>query len=313
MNSGNSRADERVAILVVDDEPDVHALTKLSLKGLQYDGQRLEFLSATSGEAAVEVMRLQRNIAVILLDVVMETNSAGLDACRRIREELGNRFVRILLRTGQPGTAPERKSIDEFDIDGYLPKAELTSERLYAAVRTGLKAYHELVELDRHRRYLATISECAVSLQSFEPLQTTLEKVLNGAVAICSCSLALLRIDTFDSEGNPRRHFLHLATGEGDALRSAIAAEDLELRVRRAFQDGPVQAGRQMENGYLEPITLHRQLGDGWLFLSGAEPDRLAAQALRTLAAHAANALYSSVAEEHLSARERPLYNTMIV
>jgi CheY-like chemotaxis protein len=312
MNSKPAGPVDRPKILVVDDEPDVHALTRLSLKGLQYDGQRVEFLSADSGSAAIALMRVHPDIAVMLLDVVMESNSAGLDACRTIREDLGNRFVRILLRTGQPGTAPERKSIDEFDIDGYLPKSELTSERLYAAVRTGLKAHKELVELERHRRHLAAIHDCALSLQSFEPLQTTLQKVLQGAVGICPGDLALLRIDTFDHEGTPQRYSLHLATA-ADAVDSAIAAEDLDFRISRALREDGAAAGREIGGGYLEPIALHRQLGEGWLYIRGAAPDELAARALRMLAAHAANALYSAVAAAHLTARERPIHDTMIV
>ncbi len=98
----------RHKILVVDDEPDIFTLTKLSLKGLQYKGRRVDLLHAATGQDAVRTMRTNPDIALILLDVVMETNSAGLDACRHIREELGNSLVRILLRTGQPGEAPER-------------------------------------------------------------------------------------------------------------------------------------------------------------------------------------------------------------
>lgn len=109
-------------ILVVDDEPDVAVVTGLSLRGMHHAGRPVELVLAATGEEAVATMRAQPDIAVILLDVVMETETAGLDACRAIREELGNRFVRILLRTGQPGTAPERATIDTYDIDGYLPK-----------------------------------------------------------------------------------------------------------------------------------------------------------------------------------------------
>ncbi|MEM7351551.1 MAG: AAA family ATPase [Acidobacteriota bacterium] len=138
----------RHRILIVDDEEDVHAITRLSLRGLRYRERRLEFLSATTGREAVEVMRRQPGIAVLLLDVVMESEHAGLEACRIIRNELANPFVRILLRTGQPGAAPEKKVIETYDIDGYLAKGELTSMRLYTAVRTSLKAHGELMDLE---------------------------------------------------------------------------------------------------------------------------------------------------------------------
>ena len=141
-------AGKKHRILIVDDEEDVHAITRLSLRGLRYRGRRLEFLTATTGRSAVEIMRRHPGIAVILLDVVMENDHAGLDACRAIRDELDNAFVRILLRTGQAGVAPEKKVIEEYDIDGYLAKGELTSMRLYTAVRTSLKAYGELMDLE---------------------------------------------------------------------------------------------------------------------------------------------------------------------
>ena len=100
---------EEYRVLVVDDEPDIHAVTKLSVRGLTYADREVELLSATSGAEAVETMRANPDVAVILLDVVMETDSAGLDACRAIRDELDNHLVRIVLRTGQPGQAPERR------------------------------------------------------------------------------------------------------------------------------------------------------------------------------------------------------------
>jgi len=138
---------DKVEVLIADDEPDVHALTQLALKGMQYRSKPVVFRSATTGKETVQMLRSDPMIAVILLDVVMETDSAGLDACRAIRDELGNRFVRILLRTGQPGQAPERQTIDEYDLDGYLPKAELTATRLYSSVHAALKSWAELVEL----------------------------------------------------------------------------------------------------------------------------------------------------------------------
>src|SRR5688572_16756374 len=141
-SSGNHR------ILIADDEPDIHAVTKLSLKSLVRKCGPIEFLSAESGAQTIEMMRRYPDIGVVLLDVVMESDHAGLDVCRTVRNELDNKLVRILLRTGQPGAAPERQTIDSYDIDGYLSKAETSSNRLYTSVRCALKSYHELCSLE---------------------------------------------------------------------------------------------------------------------------------------------------------------------
>lgn len=289
-------------ILVVDDEPDVFTLTKLSLKGIEHKGRKVELLDAATGRDAVETMRANPDIALILLDVVMETNSAGLDACRRIREELGNSLVRIVLRTGQPGQAPERQTIDRYDIDGYLPKAELTADRLYATVRTALKAWEELVELDRHRSYLKSIQECVVSLRSFEPLEIALQRILATAVEICPADLATLNLETFDASGNPRNYRLHLASGLDD-VRAEAEAEAIATRIHRS----------EHVDGHVEPLSVHRELGFGFFYLRAAAPDHLASTMLSLLAAHAANAFYATISHAMLSAQGMPSYDTMTV
>lgn len=283
-------------ILVVDDEPDVHKLTKLSLKGMTYQGKKIVLDFASTGKEAVEKIVANPAIAVMLLDVVMETNSAGLDACQKIRDVLGNHFVRILLRTGQPGSAPEKQTIDEYDIDGYLPKTELTSTRLYSAVRTALKSWNELVELERHRQLLTVIHEGVISVHSFEPLDVALQRILETSVTLCPTSLAVLQLETFEEQSNPRKFLLHLNSHEVDEQTVAMIAD-------RMNQNHAGVAGA-IEGGYLLQIQLHREMGSGWIYLDKAEPDDFATKSLPILASHAGNVLYSAVAQAMLTNQE---------
>ena len=104
-------------VLIVDDDQDVHAVTRLALRNVSFKGRELELFSAYSGREAFEILRDTPDIALVLLDVVMETDDAGLLLARRIREELHNSIVRVVLRTGQPGQAPEQRVIIEYDIN----------------------------------------------------------------------------------------------------------------------------------------------------------------------------------------------------
>ena len=297
---------EKHLILVVDDEPDIFRITELSLKGLSVRGREIELIPASTGEEAVQIMQARPEIAVILLDVVMETNAAGLDACRKIREELGNPFARILLRTGFPGEAPERETIDTYDIDGYLPKAELTSTRLYSAVRTALKAWEELIELERHRELLASIHDCVVSLRSFDSLEVSLTRILETAVAICPASLAVLYLETFEEEGTPKQRLMHLSSGPGAAAAAVVAS-----RMRAGATDPARREAGPVEGGYQVPLVLHRELGYGWIYLASVTPDPLVQMGLPLLATHAANALYATVAQALLADREGPIFDTI--
>lgn len=298
------------SVLVVDDEPDVHAITSLSLRGLRHGSERVALIDAFSGKEAVEIMKRRPDIAVMLLDVVMESDQAGLEACKAIRSE--NPFVRILLRTGQPGQAPERQTIDTYDIDGYLPKAELTGNRLYVATRTAIRAWERLVEIDRHRRYLAAVHDCAVSLRSFETLPVMLNRILDTAAFLCPADLALLVLSTFEEGGNPRRLTLHLSSTQDEASAEVEAAAVIS-RLSRNPEAQAATSPRELAGGYWIPLTLHRELGNGFIFLAGAKPDELAVKALPLLSAHAENALYSSVAEKMLSDRQKPLFDALAI
>ena len=131
-------------ILVVDDEPDVLELTELCLRGFSYDGRELELLRAQSARQAREVLEREEDIAVALVDVVMETDDAGLRLVDYIRKERDDHFIRLVIRTGQPGAAPEREVIDRYDIDDYKDKTELTAQKLYTSIRSSLKAYRDV-------------------------------------------------------------------------------------------------------------------------------------------------------------------------
>ena len=88
------------SILVADDEPDMLAVTRLSLRTATHAGRRLRLLAAASGPEAVAVLRANPDVALVFMDMGMETDTAGLEACRAIRNTLGNRLVRLVVRTG---------------------------------------------------------------------------------------------------------------------------------------------------------------------------------------------------------------------
>ena len=120
-------------ILVVDDDPQVHAATRFALTGLTILDRPLELIHAHSAAKAVAELKRESDIGVILLDVVMETPSAGLDIISVIRDELALGNIRIILRTGQPGYAPEIETVRRYDINDYKSKSELTRNKLFTA------------------------------------------------------------------------------------------------------------------------------------------------------------------------------------
>ncbi len=168
-------------VLVVDDESDVHTVTKLALDGFELQKRNIEFLDAYSAEEAKKIMKDHPDIAIVLLDVVMESSQAGLDLVRYIRDDLGNTFTRIILRTGQPGEAPEKDVVKTYQINDYKTKTELTSDKLYTAVLASLRTYEAMVTIYAYRMNLERkVKERTMELEkSLKELQDAQHEIIN--------------------------------------------------------------------------------------------------------------------------------------
>ena len=171
-------------ILIVDDDPEVHQATTLALSDVVCLGRPLRFLKAYSAAGAREILRQPSDIAVILLDVVMESDDAGLQLVRYIREVLNLHTPRIILRTGQPGSAPERDVIVQYDINDYKAKTELTEIRLFTTVIAALRGYRHLASLETSRLGLRKVIDAASSLHQSRSLELFANGVLQQLSAI---------------------------------------------------------------------------------------------------------------------------------
>ena len=136
-------------ILIVDDEPTVHQVTKLALKNFTFNDKTLTFFSAYSSQEAKKFIAENLDTALILLDVVMDSNDAGLQVVKYIREELKNKRVRIILRTGQPGEAPPESVIINYDINDYKLKVELTRQKLITTTVAALRSYNDFTTIEK--------------------------------------------------------------------------------------------------------------------------------------------------------------------
>lgn len=156
-------------ILIADDDQDVHLATRMALRGLNFRGRGLEFIDAYSGAETLARLQANPDTAIVFLDVIMETEDAGLAAARQIRD-CGLSLVRIIIRTGFPGQAPERQVIVDYDIHDYKEKTGLSVQTLFTVVISALRAYADLVALESHRRGLMRVLE-SVSWFDFHAVQ----------------------------------------------------------------------------------------------------------------------------------------------
>jgi len=143
-------------ILSVDDEPSIHQVTELVLSGFSFENKKIKLSTADSASSAIEFLKKNSDVALVLLDIVMERDDAGFDVANYLREDINNHTTRIIIRTGQPGSFPEAEVIRKFDIDGFAEKTDLTTDKLQTIVYSALRSYRDI----------ATITQCKLRLES---------------------------------------------------------------------------------------------------------------------------------------------------
>jgi len=173
-------------VLIVDDDFEMHNATRLLLRNFQFEERGLQLLSAYSGQEAIEILKAMDDIALVFLDVVMEENDSGLKVVDYIRKVLKNVNIRIVLRTGQPGEAPEERIIAEYDINDFRLKTELTVQRLYTSVYEALRSYRDLMALEHQRKGLEQIVSISAHFFTLTSIEDFYSCILDQIIAFKS-------------------------------------------------------------------------------------------------------------------------------
>ncbi|MRV76506.1 diguanylate cyclase [Duganella sp. FT92W] len=213
-------------ILIVDDDPHVHAVTELILRHITFRNRPLRIYNAASAAEARGLLEQEPDVAFALIDVVMETADAGLELVRHIREVRQDRAIRLVLRTGQPGYAPEQDVVLAYEIDDYKSKTELTAQKLFTSVIACLRAY----ELIREIHALNADLEARVAMRTAELQKLAMLDPLTGAgnrrhleeravaeIADCQRTSRALGVIMFDID-----HFKHINDTWGHAVGDIV-------------------------------------------------------------------------------------------
>ena len=265
----------RWKVLIVDDEPEVHAVTKLALSDFVFQDKRLEFISAYSGAEAKRVFTDHKDIAVVLLDVVMETDDAGLKVADFVRNEAMNNFTRIILRTGQPGQAPERDVIINYDINDYKSKTELTAQKLFTVVIAALRSYRDITVIEENRIGLEKIISASADLFSIHSLEHFIEGIVQQLASLLGgskdCAYLTSAVAGPKPIENPSSSELFVFTGkgeyqdrEGERLENVLSGKQL-LSCKTALANKSLV----YEDEYLVAYCKSKSMRGSLLYMSG--------------------------------------------
>ncbi|XOF33184.1 MAG: HD domain-containing phosphohydrolase [Candidatus Electrothrix sp. YB6] len=274
-------------VLVVDDDEGVQTLTQLILKRMTFSGRSLQLLSAFSAKEAREILQHEKDIAVALIDVVMESEHAGLELVEYIREELRNQYIRLIIRTGQSGSAPEREVIDHYDIDDYKDKTDLTAQKLYTTMRTALKAYRDIMTIERNRRGLERILSATpgLYLPNFASIDEFFRGVLMQITSLCKLEKngLLCTINGFISTFDNKDARIRASTddfqcqhrcqhGEEEKLPQTAPDDTIRICSRIVLEGREPGPGELPEEALLLPLGSPGNQPMGFVYLENTRP-----------------------------------------
>lgn len=259
-------------ILVVDDEESVHQVTRLVLKNVSFDERPIELIEARSAEEAKDMLRTEgHGIALALIDVVMETEDAGLQLIRHIRDDLGNKITRIVLRTGQPGQAPEEQVIQQYDINDYKDKTELTGTKLKTLIYASLRSYRDILTIDYQRKSLETVLHAIGQINQVSSLSKLATAILQQLISLLNFKPDSIYCSTRRIYRNHARYTILAATGEmKPLLKEGSDSPSMQLYDEEEL---PVELQGVFAQALAEKRSLHTE--DGYVAyhsgMTGAE------------------------------------------
>jgi len=290
-------------VLIVDDEPEIHKVTELALDNLILLNRRLEFLHAYSGSEAIELLKNEPDVAVILLDVVMESDDSGLIACQRIREELGLIDVRIILRTGQPGYAPEEQVIMQYDINDYRTKTELTRNKLLTSIFSAIRSYSQIVEIRHSRNFLNNLNSLNTDLLSQSDLPSFVECLVKKSASLFDLSQGgLLLIDhpIEKNEVSEKGHWVAYGTERFSKSIGQRYEKSLDSRVIKQITTAITEKVNVIEDDGLV-IYINAQSCSGVLYFNCSSRCDIPPQLLQAFVSNVASDLDNSLLLKRVS------------
>ncbi|GLQ30680.1 bifunctional diguanylate cyclase/phosphodiesterase [Litoribrevibacter albus] len=223
-------------MLVVDDEQQMHKATTFALQGFVFEGKPLEIISAFSGQEAREILKAENDIACILLDVVMETENAGLELVGYIRDEIKNNSVRIILRTGQPGYAPELEVISKYDINDYKAKSELTRTKLITALTSALRSYEQIKAMETGQSGLEYIVKSSRELFQERSISGLSNDVIEPFAFLSKCAPENVLVCGMHNAGD-NVDAVVLASGNAIDIEANTRVSDLNDSIAESIQE----------------------------------------------------------------------------
>lgn len=260
-------------ILVVDDEKEVHSVTSLALGNVEFLGKKLKIHAANSAEQAKELLQTDIPFAMALVDVVMETDHAGLELVQWVREVKQDHHIRLVLRTGQPGQAPEREVITNYDINDYKEKTELTANKLYTLTYSCLRAYRDIMSLYKNKQGLEAVIKSSNRIFAHQSLKEFTQGILQQLCALfhMDAGAVLSNVNFIAASHGENVSKVVAATGRFTPFLNRSVETVIDAFNDQSLKDVLARGGQRFGDSYFIGVYESHLDGKNLFFIEGIE------------------------------------------
>jgi response regulator RpfG family c-di-GMP phosphodiesterase len=301
-------------VLIADDEDEIHRMTKLVLGEYRFEDKGLEFFSTYSAEESKKILREHHDIAMAFIDVVMENDTAGLKLIEWIRKDLKNTMIRIVLRTGQPGTAPEKSVIMDYDINDYKEKTELTETKLFSAITSSLRSFRDLTTIDKSRKGLEQIVKASGHMIEEHSLKLFAKGVLMQLAALLRLDedMIYLHISGMAAREDNGEYIILAGTGEFQEYENKSLNQLVNNEIMELFSLAISEKKSIFKDSYFLGYFQSEAGGDNILFINGGKPlDEIDQELFQIISTNISAALENIYLTEEMEETQKEIINTL--
>jgi response regulator RpfG family c-di-GMP phosphodiesterase len=247
-------------ILVVDDDDSVHEITRLVFANLVIENRTLQIMSAYSSAEAKMLLQQYNDFCMAFIDVVMETDDAGLKLVEWIRQDLKNQAIRLVLRTGQAGTAPESRVIRDFDINDYKEKTDFTASKMITSLYAGIRGYRDITTIQRSLDAFKQLILATRDLLKVNQLKNFGSAALSHLLTLMELDSSALYIARTQTDYNDEATNMIIAcTGKyvssSESLEQSHISDDIKHIIQQTFERKSHYLGEDYFVGYYQTAS----------------------------------------------------------
>lgn len=162
-------------VLIVDENDFTHVDIKENINNLKFENKYINFYDAYTVGEAISILREENDMALVLINVDIETKDYGLKLVKHIRETLNLIDIRILLMIEDKDDSFKEDTILDYDINGCGEKSSFIYKKVKTEIVSALRCYRDIKKIKDNRDAMKKVVSSITDLHRIRSIEEFLK------------------------------------------------------------------------------------------------------------------------------------------